>query len=229
MSQTTANPRPPALTDTFAVLDFETNGLPPAAGGRAVEIGAVVVSGGKLVASFQGLMNPGGGILPFAAELTGISNQMIAKAPRNAEVIRDFADKLLAKFPGIPLIAHNAAFDRQVLSVELAHAKLDYDCPVDCSMLMARRVYPSAPDHKLGTLVAYAQIPTDGTYHRALADAMLTARLMMRMAASVRRRYEIENVPISLLQSLAKVGLAKADDWLAAQSQYAKKALLAAA
>jgi DNA polymerase-3 subunit epsilon len=222
-----STPRTPALTDAFAVLDFETTGLPMAGGGRAVEIGAVVVQGGRLVASFQQLMNPGVRMQPFAAELTGINNHMVAKAPRNADVMREFA-QMLAQFPGIPLIAHNAAFDRQVLSLELARAGLDPAQAMSCSMLMARRVYPNAPNHKLGTLVQYAKIPTEGTYHRALADSTLTARLLMRMAGTIRRRYGMQTVPIGLLQALSGIGAAKADDWLTAQAQAADRRAAAA-
>lgn len=209
----------PAITDAFAVIDFETTGLPVARGGRAVEIGAVIIRNGKQIAAFQELMNPGVRMQAFAVELTGITDAMVASAPPSARVMRAVA-ALLTKFPGIPLIAHNAAFDNQVLGRELALAGLDPSVSrMSCSMLMARRVYPDAPNHKLGTLVDYARVPTEGTCHRALADSTLTARLLMRMAGSLRNRYGMDSVPIELLQGLTKVGAAKADAWLSTRAK----------
>ena len=45
--------------NTVVVLDFETTGLSPGAGDRAIEIGAVRIEGGEVTARFQELMNPG--------------------------------------------------------------------------------------------------------------------------------------------------------------------------
>ncbi|MDQ7049378.1 MAG: exonuclease domain-containing protein [Enterobacterales bacterium] len=44
--------------DRVIVLDFETTGLPPDYGDRAIEIGAVRIEAGKVVDRFQALMNP---------------------------------------------------------------------------------------------------------------------------------------------------------------------------
>jgi len=70
-------------------------------------------------------------------------------------------------------------------------------------MLVARRVYPQAENHKLGTLVAYANIPNDGTFHRALADAQMTAQLWLKMVDHLRDEHRIEHVPFSLMQKLS--------------------------
>ena len=45
--------------DTVVVLDFETTGLSPNTGDRAIEIGAVLVEDGRITDRFQKLMNPG--------------------------------------------------------------------------------------------------------------------------------------------------------------------------
>lgn len=44
---------------TVIVLDFETTGLSPQYGDRAIEIGAVLIEDNQIVDRFQGLMNPG--------------------------------------------------------------------------------------------------------------------------------------------------------------------------
>ena len=47
------------LADSVVVLDFETTGLSPEYGDRAIEIGAVLLEHGVIVDRFQKLMNPG--------------------------------------------------------------------------------------------------------------------------------------------------------------------------
>ena len=73
---------------TIAVIDFETTGLGPGAGGRATEIAAVLVRGGEIVGSYQSLMNSGAWVSPFIEQLTGISNAMLAQAPDSARLMR---------------------------------------------------------------------------------------------------------------------------------------------
>jgi DNA polymerase-3 subunit epsilon len=66
---------------TFVVVDLETTGGSPHSC-EITEIGAVKVRGGVRLGEFQTLVNPGVAIPPFISVLTGISNAMIAGAPR---------------------------------------------------------------------------------------------------------------------------------------------------
>ena len=100
------------------VLDFETTGLSPQYGDRAIEIGAVRIEDHTVTASFHSLMNPGFRISSFIASYTGISNRMVEAAPPCAEVMEQFAEFI----DGHHLVAHNAAFDRRVLDAELGCA-----------------------------------------------------------------------------------------------------------
>jgi len=159
--------------DTVAVIDFETTGLSPAMGDRATEVGVVIVEDGKIVDRYQSLMNAGAHIPPFIEALTGISNAMIRKAPPAAEVMR-----ALAEFIGdVPLVAHNASFDCKFLDAEWLRINQQRRQEFACSLLLARRVYPAAPDYKLGTLVRHLQLPSAARHHRALADAEMAAHL----------------------------------------------------
>ena len=184
--------------DSVVVLDFETTGLSPGQGDRAIEIGAVRVVDGRVVARFQRLMNPGFRVSPFIESYTGISNAMLGDAPPCAEVMREFADFI----EGQRLVAHNAAFDRRFLEAELA--AIDCTPPVGhfaCSMRIARRLYPEAPNHKLATLVAYRGLRR-GRFHRALADAEMTALLWLGMLEEVARRGVGSGVSFGLMQRL---------------------------
>jgi DNA polymerase-3 subunit epsilon len=196
--------------DTVIVLDFETTGMSPDRGDRAIEIGAVKVEAGQVTDRFQGLMNPGLRVSAFIEGLTGITNNMLADAPACAVVMAEFADFI----DGHDLVAHNASFDRRFLDAELTRIGRDYTGEFACSMLAARRVYRDAPDHKLGTLVAWNGIASNGTFHRALADAEMTAGLWLGMLGDITARHEFANIPFSLMQELGRVPAAAAADFL---------------
>ena len=187
--------------DTVVILDFETTGLSPGMGDRAIEIGAVRIDNGQVTARFQELMNPGQRISGFIESYTGITNGMLKDARPCGEVMRDFAD-----FIGdYNLVAHNASFDKRFLDAELDRISIDYSGQFVCSMLAARRIYQQAPNHKLGTLVAYMNIPVEGTFHRALYDSEMTTKLWLSMLDGIGRQYELTEIPFKLMQKLTKM------------------------
>jgi DNA polymerase-3 subunit epsilon len=71
-------------------------------------------------------------------------------------------------------------------------------------MLAARRIFQQAPDHKLGTLVEFMNIPVEGVFHRALYDSEMTAKLWLAMLNDVRRRYAISAIDFKQMQRVAK-------------------------
>lgn len=201
--------------DRVVVLDFETTGLSPNQGDRAIEIGAVRIVGGEVSDRFQALMNPGMRVSPFIEGYTGISNTMLRHEPPCDEVMDRFAD-----FVGDDnMVAHNASFDRRFLDAEFERIDRRYTGGFACSMLIARRVYPDAPNHRLGTLVAYRNLPTDGVYHRALADAEMTAHLWLRMLADIGDAYALAPIAFSLMQRLAGKPKAAVREFLSRTSQ----------
>ena len=190
-----------------AVIDFETTGLSPAMGDRATEVAVVIVDNGKIVDRYQSLMNAGVPIPQFIESLTGISNAMIRKAPPVAEVMIT-----LAEFIGtVPLVAHNASFDKKFLDAEWSRVKHQRRQEFACSMLLARRIYPTSPDHKLGTLVSHLKLPSAARHHRALADAEMTAYLWLKMVTDIKKKYGISAVPHDFLCKLQKVSKAQVD------------------
>ncbi len=171
----------------IAVIDFETTGMSPAQGARATEIAAVLVEDGQVVGRFQSLMHSGAWVPPFIEQLTGISNAMLREAPPARAVMHE----LMRFTRGCPLVAHNAAFDRGFWAAETALAGCEPD-PAHafaCTLLLSRRLYPQAPNHRLGTLAALHRLPDHGRAHRALADALTTAQLLLRLQADVGERY----------------------------------------
>jgi len=200
--------------DTVVVLDFETTGLSPAHGDRAIEIGAVKLVDGECVERFQQLMYPGRRINAFIESYTGITNYMLKQSAPCAEVMQDFSDFI----NGFNLVAHNASFDASFLQAEFERIKCRQQGEFACSMLIARRVYPDAPNHKLGTLVRYKQLPSDGTFHRALADAEMTTHLWLRMMQDIRQHHAFDAIPFELMQRLSRTAKAAVPRFLASES-----------
>jgi DNA polymerase-3 subunit epsilon len=189
------------LADNVVVLDFETTGLSPECGDRAIEIGAVLLENGSIVDRFQKLMNPGFRISSFIEGYTGITNGMLKKEPGCGEVMAEFSEFIA----GRNIVAHNASFDRRFLDSELKRVNLAYDGDCCCSLLVARRIYQDAPNHKLQTLIGHAGISPTGTFHRALADAEMTALLWMKMIERIRGQYGLPMVFFHHLSELSRV------------------------
>jgi DNA polymerase-3 subunit epsilon len=75
-----------------------------------------------------------------------------------------------------------------------------------CSMLISRRIYPDAPSHSLQSLIQYRGIQTNGQFHRALADAEMTALLWINMINDLKSAYNgLGNVPFELLQKISRM------------------------
>ena len=201
--------------DVVAVIDFETTGLSPAQGDRATEIAAVILENGKVVDRYQSLMNAGVRIPSFIEQLTGISNAMIRSAPPAAQVMREVSD-----FVGdIPLVAHNASFDCKFWDAEVARINLQRCQEFACSLLLARRLMPLAPSHKLGALIEFAKLPVAGRAHRALADAEMAASLLAYLAGELRSKHGIRQVTHELLRKIQGVPKAKIEQVLARYQQ----------
>ncbi len=166
---------------TFCVVDLETTGGSAAAGSMITEFGAVKVRGGEVLGEFQTLVNPHQAIPPFIAVLTGITDSMVAAAPRIEQVLPQF----LEFAQGCVLVAHNAPFDIGFLR----HFAEQQGRPwprfevLDTAKL-ARRVITrdDAPNCKLSSLaVVFGSATTPN--HRALSDARATVDVLHGLMA----------------------------------------------
>jgi DNA polymerase-3 subunit epsilon len=164
----------------FVVVDLETTGGSPA-DSAITEIGAVKVRGGEVLGEFQTLVNPGTGIPPFIAVLTGITDAMTASAPGIGEALSAFLE--FAR--GAVLVAHNAPFDLGFLRAACEGGGFSWPGfrRVDTAVL-ARRVLSrdEVPNCKLATLSRYFATST-APCHRALADARATVDVLHSLLA----------------------------------------------
>ncbi len=194
--------------NSYAVIDFETTGLSPAHGARPTEIAVVLVRGSEIVDRYQSLMNPGVPIPGDIQAFTGITNAMVRQAP----AIREVMGKAIEFTAGHPIVAHNAAFDRKFWEHEASALPARGSATFICSLLLARRLFPGAPNHKLATLVSALRLPAASRYHRALADAECTAHLFIRLQQEITQRFGIGDFDCSLLEKLQKTNRHKLAD-----------------
>ncbi len=167
---------------TFVVVDLETTGG-SAASHAITEIGAVKVRGGDVLGEFQTLVNPGTPIPAFIAVLTGITDSMVATAPRLPDVLPLFLDFAA----GAVLVAHNAPFDVSFLKAGADRLGLQWPGfdVVDTAHLARQLVTrDEAPNRKLATLAALfgAACTPD---HRALHDARATVDVLHALIGRV--------------------------------------------
>ncbi|MFV0309637.1 MAG: DEDD exonuclease domain-containing protein [Desertimonas sp.] len=179
-----ASPRPvqgsfdelgtPLCDVTFCVVDLETTGGNRQED-RITEIGAVKVRGGECLGTFQTLVNPGRAIPPPVTILTGLTDAMVAPAPRLEAVLPAFVEFTR----NCVMVGHNVGFDLAVLRRALhagAHPPLTGPS-IDTVALARRLVREEVPDCRLGTLASRFRLDHRPT-HRALDDALATVDLL---------------------------------------------------
>jgi DNA polymerase III subunit epsilon len=175
-----------ALDETeFAVVDLETTGWSPEEG-AITEIGVVRIRGGVRRGEFASLVNPGTPVPPSIVELTGITDWMLAIAPRVTSILPG----LLRFTEGCVIVAHNAPFDLGFLVAACADCGLAWPGPTVLDTVMLARqllMEDEVPDCKLGTLARFFDARTKPT-HRALADARATADVLGSLIARLDRQ-----------------------------------------
>ena len=159
---------------TFVVVDVETTGGSPA-DHSLTEVAAARYRGGELLGTFQTFVRPDERIPPFITALTGISDAMVADAPRVGEMLPSFLEFV----GGAVLVGHNLRFDRSFLDhalVATGRDRLPNPC-VDTLALARRLVRDMVPNCKLGTLAQALRLPHEPS-HRALTDVLATGDLL---------------------------------------------------
>ncbi|MHB9058216.1 MAG: PolC-type DNA polymerase III [Bacillota bacterium] len=167
----------PLDQEDLVVVDVETTGLWPLVDG-ILEIGAVRISGDD-PREFQTFVRPSRPIPPKVGEMTGISDEMVAKAPSPEEAIAAFLDFA----GGACLIAHNAGFDLGFLREAARRAgRAEWSPTVIDTLAMARALLPGRTHHKLDKLAEEFGVALD-RHHRAVDDARATGQVFRHLLA----------------------------------------------
>jgi DNA polymerase III subunit epsilon len=165
----------------FVVFDIETTGL-SAARHRMIEVGALLVQNGQVRSTFSQLINPERRIPDFISRFTGISSEMVVKAPLIKRVMPD-----LLQFIGRrPVVGHNVSFDLSFLNAEAERLGLFAPSAGIDTIPLARRLVPGVRRLKLDALAMKLGVPVRER-HRALGDAQTTADVFEQLLVRARQ------------------------------------------
>ncbi len=156
----------------YAIVDIETTGS-SANYGKITEVAILVHDGQRVVDEYQTLVNPEQGIPPGITTLTGISNEMVAHAPKFFEVAKDIHQML----QGNVFVAHNVNFDYSFLKKEFQELGAEFNHKKLCTVRLSRKIFPGLKSYSLGRLCEHFDIENHAR-HRAMGDARATAILM---------------------------------------------------
>ena len=156
----------------FAIVDIETTGGMPSTHG-ITEIAIVIHNGIEVTGKYSTLVNPMQKIPPFIVGMTGISDEMVAKAPLFEEV----APQIYNLLNGRVFVAHNVSFDYGFVHYLLNHHGYSWSAPKLCTIRLSKKVFPGLIKYGLGSLTRDLGIHIEGR-HRAWGDAAATAKVL---------------------------------------------------
>lgn len=156
----------------FAVVDIETTGGFPQQHG-ITEIAIVLHNGSEVEGRYETLVNPHQPIPPFIANMTGISDAMVAVAPSFEEVAPYIFNLLKDRV----FVAHNVNFDFSFVKHHLQEAGFYLQTPKLCTIRLSRKVFPGYRKYGLGHLCRELGIEIENR-HRAGGDALATAQVL---------------------------------------------------
>ncbi len=159
----------------YAIVDLETTGG-MAKRDKITEIGIVLFDGEKVIDQYQTLVNPGRSIPPEITRITGITNEMVADAPKFYEVAKNVVEMT----EGAIFVAHNVRFDYSFLKEEFGSLGYTFTKRQLCTVRLSRKTFPGLRSYSLGNLIKHFGISVDAR-HRALDDAMATTELLERI------------------------------------------------
>lgn len=155
----------------YAILDIETTGGSPKAD-RITEIAVLIHDGSGIISEYSTLINPECRIPYHISALTGITNEMVAGAPRFFEIARDLVELTEGKV----FVAHNVVFDYGFVRSEYRRLGYEYKRDQLCTVKLSRQLMPGHRSYSLGKLCNDLNITINGR-HRAMGDAAATASL----------------------------------------------------
>ncbi|MEZ4721702.1 MAG: exonuclease domain-containing protein [Flavobacteriales bacterium] len=155
----------------YAIVDIETTG------GSAkkhfiTEVAVIKHDGEKEVSRYQTLINPGVPIPRAITTLTGIDDEMVADAPRFAEI----ADELWEALDGSVFVAHNVNFDYSFIREQFSVIGRKWSPKRLCTVRLSRKLLPGMYSYSLGKLAQQLGYHIEHR-HRAMGDCEFTAQL----------------------------------------------------
>lgn len=165
----------------YIAVDVETTGLNCCID-RIVEISAVLFEGAKPVRSFSTLINPERKMPEEVSRITGITDAMLAHAPKEKQALSAFFD-----FVGPDvltgdtlLVAHNATFDIKFLMYACDRLGIEAEFSVLDTLALSRKMVSGLDNYKLGTVAEHFSI-AQAQAHRAEDDARVCGEIFAQL------------------------------------------------
>lgn len=155
----------------YAVVDVETTGG-SFLNARLTEIAIFLFDGNEIIKQFSSLINPERPIPYMITKLTGITDDMVADAPKFYEI----AKQIIEITEGATFIGHNVAFDYNFVRQEFKSLGYNYKRSTLCTVKLSRKILPGYPSYSLGNLCKSLNIQVNNR-HRAAGDALATTLL----------------------------------------------------
>ncbi len=167
--------------DRQLIMDTETTGLDALKGDRIIEVGIVEMVGRKFTGEkLHVYINPQRGMDEEVIRIHGISEAFLTDKPTFDQV----AQSLYEFMDGAEIIAHNASFDMNFLTMEFDKVGMSdfaQRVQVTDSLLMAKQQYPGQKN-TLDALVRRLDVgKQDRTFHGALLDSEILAEVYLAM------------------------------------------------
>jgi DNA polymerase-3 subunit epsilon/ATP-dependent DNA helicase DinG len=178
---------------TFIAIDLETTGLEPEKA-QIIEVAAVKFRGGKEVAKFSSLVNPGRKIPFIVTDITGISDEDVAHAPVFEDILKEVKEFIGEN----PIVGHNVAFDLAFLRAN----GMDFQSPVFDTWKLSTIAFTGFPSYSLENIAPRLGLDP-GSSHRAYDDARLSGNLFLRIGEEILARYP-KNVLEDVMQFLRR-------------------------
>ncbi len=155
----------------YAIIDIETTGG-LIKRDKITEVAIVIHDGEKIVDSYETLVNPERSIPEFISRMTGITNEMVAEAPKFYEVARQIVEIT----EGAIFVAHNARFDYSFIREEFKRLGYTYSRRQLCTVRLTKNVFPDLPKYGLDYLIKHFDIRVENR-HRAMDDVKATVEV----------------------------------------------------
>jgi len=159
----------------YAIVDIETTGGYASANG-ITEVAIHVFDGKKVIEKFETLINPLQPIPRYIQAFTGITDKMVANAPRFDEV----AEKIHSILCENIFIAHNVNFDFSFMKSHLLASGYDLNSKKLCTVRLSRKIFPGFSSYSLGNLCHSLDIRIKNR-HRAGGDAEATVAVFNKL------------------------------------------------
>ncbi len=177
-----------SVDDEIVIFDVETTGFNPNTC-RLTEIGAVKLKNLEVVEEFQTFVDPEQPIPEKITQLTGITQEMVAGAPKEKEAVEMFM-----KFCGdAPVVAHNAKFDMSFITAVSDRHRIGYRPHSIDTLAMCQSLISNIKNHKLDTVAEYFGLG-DFNHHRANEDARMLSMIYQKLIAESRKGRDIKTL-----------------------------------